>query len=98
LRFVGLTLPLKMTMVQAPVPPHKVLFDLPSYCYDVHTRVGLKMLHRLVQGIKGAEAIRQFFLRSATCYWRSSLAHVGRSTKPEGVRGVTAGSSAFRRR
>ena len=61
LRFVGLTLPLEMTMVQAPVPPYKMLFDLPSFCYDVHTRVGLKVLHRMVRGVAGAEAIREFF-------------------------------------
>ena len=61
LRFVGLILPLEMTMVQTPVPPYKMLFDLPSNCYDTHTRVGLKMLHRLVQGVAGAEAIREFF-------------------------------------
>jgi MgsA AAA+ ATPase C terminal len=44
LRFVGLTLPLEMIRVQTPVPPYKMLFDLPSYCYDMHTRVGLEML------------------------------------------------------
>ena len=61
LRFVGLTLPLKVTTVHTPVPPFKMLFDLPSFAFDTHTRVGLKMLHRLVQGVAGAEAIREFF-------------------------------------
>jgi len=64
LRFVGLKLPLEMTTVQTPLPPHKMLFDLPSYCYDVHTRVGLAMLKRLVQGVEGAEGIREFFQRN----------------------------------
>ena len=61
LRFVGLTLPMEKTLVSTPVPPHRMIFDLPSYCYDMHTRVGLKVLHRLVQGVDGAEAIREFF-------------------------------------
>ena len=43
LRFVGLRLPLEMTGVQTTVPSHKMLFDLPSYCFDVHTRVGLAL-------------------------------------------------------
>jgi hypothetical protein len=29
--------------------------------YDMHTRVGLRMLHRLVQGVEGAKAIRECF-------------------------------------
>jgi len=61
LKFVGLTLPLEMTRVQTPVPPYKMLFDLPSYCYDMHTRVGLAMLKRLVQGVEGAQAIKELF-------------------------------------
>jgi hypothetical protein len=61
LRFLGLRLPLEITRVHTPVPPYKMLFGLPSYCYDVHTRVGLAMLKRLVQGVGGAEAIKEFF-------------------------------------
>jgi hypothetical protein len=61
LKFVGLTLPPEMTRVQTPVPLYKILFDLPSYCFDVHTRVGLAMLKRFVQGVKGAEDIRELF-------------------------------------
>ncbi len=61
LKFVGLRLPLKMTTVEAPVPPYKMLFDLPSCCYDMYTRVGLTMLRRLVQGVKGAEGIKEVF-------------------------------------
>ena len=38
-----------------------MLLDLPSYCYDMHTRVGLMMLKRLVQGVQGAEGIKEFF-------------------------------------
>jgi len=61
LKFVGLTLPLEMIEVDTPVPPYKILFDLPSYCYDQHTRVGLRMLRRLVQGVEGAEGIGELF-------------------------------------
>jgi hypothetical protein len=61
LKFVGLTLPMEMTRVQAPVPPYKMLFDLPCYCYDMHTRVGLAMLKRLVRGVEGAEGIKELF-------------------------------------
>ena len=61
LRFLGLRLPLEMTRVQTPVPPYKMLFGLPSYCYDVHTRVGLAMLKRLVPGVEGAEGIKELF-------------------------------------
>jgi hypothetical protein len=61
LKFVGLTLPLEITRVQTPVPPHKMFLDLPSYCYDVHTRVGLAMLKRVVQGVEGAEGIKELF-------------------------------------
>ena len=41
LKFVGLRLPLPMIQIDTPIPPSKLLFDLPSCCYDVHTRVGL---------------------------------------------------------
>jgi hypothetical protein len=61
LKFVGLTLPMEMTAVQTLLPPHKMLFDLPSYCYDMHTRVGLAMLKRLVRGVQGAEGIKELF-------------------------------------
>lgn len=64
LRFVGLRLPMQMTKRDAPVPPYKMLFDLPSYCYDMHTRVGLEMLQRLVRGVGGAEGIKEFFQRN----------------------------------
>jgi hypothetical protein len=61
LRFVGLRLPFEMTQVKKPIPPSKMLFDLPSYCYDMHTRVGLQILQRLVRGVNGAEGIKEFF-------------------------------------
>lgn len=64
LRFVGLRLPLGMITVQTPLPPYKMLFDLPSYCYDMHTRVGLAMLKRLVHGVEGTEGIRELFQRN----------------------------------
>jgi hypothetical protein len=61
LKFVGLRLPAKMTQNASPIPPSKMLFDLPSYCYDMHTRVGLQVLQRLVRGVHGGEAIKEFF-------------------------------------
>ena len=61
LKFVGLRLQLEMTRVDAPIPKHTVLFSLPSFCFDMHTRVGLEMLKHLVRGVHGAEAIRDFF-------------------------------------
>jgi hypothetical protein len=61
LKFVGLTLSLEMTKMQISVPPHKLLMDLPSYCYDMYTRVGQAMLKRIVRGVKGAEGIKELF-------------------------------------
>jgi hypothetical protein len=61
LKFVGLRLPLPMIKIDMPIPPSKLLFDLPSCCYDMHTRVGLKALQRLVRGVHGAEGIKDFF-------------------------------------
>jgi hypothetical protein len=61
LKFVGLRLPLEMTLSEMPLPPYKMLFGLPSYCYDMYTRVGLTALRWMVQGVKGAQDIRQFF-------------------------------------
>ena len=61
LKFVGLTLPEEMCRRQVQVPPPRLLFDLPSYCYDMHTRVGLETLKRFVAGIRGAEGLRDFF-------------------------------------
>ncbi len=61
LRFVGMTSPTQLTLADSPLPASKILFDLPSYCYDMHTRVGLEMLRRLVRGVAGAECIEKFF-------------------------------------
>jgi hypothetical protein len=62
LRFVGLKLPIEVTRNEVPIPPSKTIFDLPSYCYDMHTRVGLQVLQRLVRGVAGAEGIKEFFV------------------------------------
>jgi hypothetical protein len=59
LRFVGLSLPLERNVKHDPLPACRTMFQLPSYCYDVHTRIGLT-----VQGVHGAEAIRNFFRNS----------------------------------
>lgn len=64
LKFLGLEFPLEATTVEEPIPPSVVLYDLPAYAFDMHTRVGLKMLHRMVRGVAGAEAIRSFFERN----------------------------------
>jgi MgsA AAA+ ATPase C terminal len=64
LRFVGLRLPFEMTQVEKPIPPSTILFDLPSYCYDMHTRVGLQVLQQLVRGVAGAEGIKDFFVEN----------------------------------
>jgi hypothetical protein len=64
LKFIGLRLPLEMTRVQETVPSHKMMFGLPSYSIDMHTRSGMAVLKRLVQGTAGAEGIREFFQQS----------------------------------
>jgi hypothetical protein len=64
LRFIGLTLPVNMTGVQLALPEHKMLFGFPSYCYDMHTRVGLEMLRRIVRGVRGTEEITDFLKRN----------------------------------
>lgn len=61
LHFVGLRLSTEMTMVTEPVPPFRILCDLPSYAYDTHTRVGLEVLRRLARGVEGGGAIGEFF-------------------------------------
>ncbi len=64
LRYIGLTLPMEMTGVQLAMPQHRMLFSLPSYCYDMHTRVGLEMLRRIVRGVRGAEEITELLERN----------------------------------
>jgi hypothetical protein len=61
LTFLGLTLPVEMVTVRTPVPPYVMLFGLPSYSYDMYTRVGLEVLRRFIKGVSGAESIRDFF-------------------------------------
>lgn len=53
-----------MTAIETAIPTSQVLFDLPAYCYDMHTRAGLKVLQRLVRGAAGAEEIRRFFMQN----------------------------------
>jgi len=76
LRFVGLRLPIDMTRNEVPAPPSKTIFDLPSYCYDMHTRVGLQVLQRLVHGVNGAEAIKDFFVENKTTNAHRALGEV----------------------
>ena len=61
LKFLGLDLPLQRTRVATALPPHRMMWGLPSYCYDMYTRVGLEMLKRLVRGAYGMEDIRRLF-------------------------------------
>src|SRR5205823_15089902 len=65
-RFIGLELPLEKEVRLEPVPRCRTIFELPSYCYDMHTRIGLAVLRRLVQGVPGARAIRDFFQLNRT--------------------------------
>jgi len=64
LRFVGITLPEKLFHEKFPIPAYKMLFDLPSYCLDVHTRVGQEVLRCLMRGSCGATAIKDFVYRN----------------------------------
>jgi hypothetical protein len=64
LKFVGLSISPEMSTVEIPLPSQRMLYGLPSYCYDVYTRVGLETLRRLIQGAEGAEGIRDIFLRN----------------------------------
>src|SRR3989442_879307 len=52
--FVGLELPLEKEVRSEPVPHCRTIFELPNYCYDIHTRIGLAVLKRLVHGVPGA--------------------------------------------
>jgi len=63
LKFVGLSISPEMSAVEIPLPAQRMLYGLPSYCYDVYTRAGLETLRRLIQGAAGAEGIRDLFLR-----------------------------------
>lgn len=64
LRFIGLTLPEKLFHEKFPIPAYRMLFDLPSYCLDVHTRIGQEVLRCLMRGSCGAIAIRDFIYRN----------------------------------
>jgi MgsA AAA+ ATPase C terminal len=64
LKYLGLRLPLASRIDTRPLPASRTIFDLPTYCYDQYTRIGLTVLHRLVQGVRGAGAIRDFFQRN----------------------------------
>lgn len=78
MKFVGFSLPMEPEIINDPVPMSRTIFDLPSYCYDMHTRIGLAVLRRLVHGVGGAEAIRDLFVRNGTnsahkAIWRSPV-------------------------
>jgi hypothetical protein len=89
LKFVGLRLPLPMIQIDTPIPPSKLLFDLPSCCYDVHTRVGLNVLQRLVRGVNGAEGIKDFFQENEIRNAHRALGEVLFSVEGGRIRGGT---------
>lgn len=60
LRFLGLTLPEAKFRVQRPIPKHSSLAQLPSYSFDVHTRIGQEVLRRLIRGTGGVHEIKYF--------------------------------------
>lgn len=49
LRFLGLRLPEAIFCPRHTIPQHQVLEQLPSYAFDVHTRVGQEVLRRLMR-------------------------------------------------
>jgi len=65
LSYLGFSIPLESQVKTDPLPASRSLFDLPSYCYDMYTRIGLSVLRRLVAGVPGAESIRDFFQQNA---------------------------------
>jgi hypothetical protein len=62
LKFTAFGLPFPLEPVTTPVPPAQTLYELPSYAFDLHCRVGLRMLKKLSCRVKGAEAIQQFVI------------------------------------
>ena len=76
MKFVGLRLQFEMTKVEAPLPPYKMIAELPSCAYDIYTRIGLKVLTRLMRGVEGAEAIKDFFKQNKV---KSSQQAIGES-------------------
>lgn len=65
LKFVGLRLSQEMKQRDEPLPHYKMLFSLPSYSYDLYTRVGLEVLRKLVRGVHGAEGIREMIRKKS---------------------------------
>lgn len=60
LKFVGMELPFDIEVSSQPVRHYQVILDLPSYAYDMHTRIGLAVLKKLVRGIDKTD-LRDFF-------------------------------------
>jgi hypothetical protein len=63
LKFAELDISQERSVVQVPLTSFRMLYGLPSYCYDVYTRVGLETLRRLIRGAEGTEGIRDLFRR-----------------------------------
>jgi hypothetical protein len=58
LKFLDLRLSGDITHSGLPVPSYKLLFELPSYAFDMHTRPGMTVLKSLFIGIDGTTEIR----------------------------------------
>lgn len=63
LRYLDLPLPFELITRSVPLRPTKILHDLPSYCYDLHTRIGRTVIQSLIHGAQGAEPMKYFFAR-----------------------------------
>ena len=56
----------KFNVVGDAEPMCRRLYGLPSYSYDMHTRVGLAMLTRVAGGVPGAEPLEELFRKCRT--------------------------------
>ncbi len=64
LKFVDSSLALEQTVSALTPPPSTMLAGLPSYAYDMYTRVGTTVLRRVMEGGEGLEGITSFFRRT----------------------------------
>src|SRR6185437_10102220 len=65
LRYITTRLPFGIEISKVPVTQAQFLLQLPNYAYDMHTRVGLAVLQKLVRGVAGAEELREIIARNA---------------------------------
>ncbi|HEV2577116.1 MAG TPA: hypothetical protein VGU25_07890 [Acidobacteriaceae bacterium] len=67
LRYLELPLPFDLATRSVHLRPAKILHDLPSYCYDLHTRIGRSVIQSLIHGAQGADPLKYFFARHKVC-------------------------------